>query len=177
VIETATTPESFFYEVLQDILKFKRINIDPTIEYYLVNILNQVTSSILDVTLVELQTEASKLKKVEAFRELGDTALVKSSIFREYNKVDISYLEHIGSQAYTTASILAYRQSNAALFFDLGNKFAAYSEILNKVTEEITIKSNDPLVLYEKYLKTKSEVILRKLNSLGMIINIIESEA
>lgn len=150
--------------------------IDSNTEYYLVSMLRQVSPETVDVALVELREEALRLRKVELFKKLGDIALLKSSIFREAAKVDVKYMEAVGSQAYLSASTLAFNNSKASIFYDLGDKFCKYSELLGSVSEELTL-SKDPVELYLKYKKSGSDILLNKISKLGIFLNLAENEA
>ena len=170
----------FFYELLQEALKSRKLNADPDVEYYLVELLGNIHIEAVTSTLVELQQKAIQRQEVSAYKSLGDCALIQIGLFEEHltaKRVSTSYVEMVGSRAYQTASNMAIRDRRAPIFYELGSKFPMYARLLDDVKEATSLGCSDPLKLYEKYLLTKSETALNKLNKLGLVVHTTESEA
>ena len=170
----------FFYELLQEVLKVRKLDTNPEVEFYLVELLGNIQIELLAYTLVELQQKATQKQEMSAYKTLGDCALVQIGLFEENlaaKRVSTSYVEMMGSRAYQTASTLAIKDKRAFVFYELGSKFPIYARVLDDVKEATSLGCSDPLKLYEKYITKNSITALSKLNKLGLVVNTTESEA
>ena len=170
----------FFYELLQEALKARKLNADPEVEHYLLALLGSVHTEAVTATLLELQQKALQQQEVSSYKSIGDCALTRIGIFEEYltaKHISTSYVEMVGSQAYQTASNLAKRDKRAPIFYELGSKFPTYARVLDDIKEATSLGCSDPLKLYEKYINKNSTIALNKLNKLGLVVNTTESEA
>ena len=180
MIEYHKDLNSFFYELLQEALKARKLNADPEVEHYLLSLLGSVHIEAVTATLLELQQKAIRNQEVNAYKSIGDCALTRIGVFAEYltaKHISTSYVEMVGSRAYQTASTLARKDKRAPIFYELGSKFPTYARVLDDVKEATSLGCSDPLKLYEKYINKNSTIALTKLNKLGLVVNTTESEA
>lgn len=180
MIESHKDLNLYFYELLQEALKNKKLNPDPAVEYYLVELLGNLHKENHTQTLVDLQIKASDKPEVAKYKSLGDCALTKLGIFEDYlvyHNISLSYIETVGSRAYSKASNLAIKDKRANVFYELSSKFCKYAEILEDVKDNTSLGISDPLKLYDRYVNTKSIKALNKLNKLGLVVITTESEA
>jgi hypothetical protein len=177
MIEAHSSLNLFFYEIVHKTVQNKKIELQPDIEYYLVDLLSNIQTVEPTNTLVDLQIRAEERKDVQTYKVLGDCALTKLSIFDELlskRGIKTSYVKEVGCKAYRKASVLGGRK--AFIFHELGSKFELYAEVLEEVKEETALGCEDPLKLYERYLHKKSPSTLKKLTKLGLVLNLQESE-
>jgi hypothetical protein len=92
-------------------------------------------------------------------RQIGDVSLFVSGFFTDSLRrklVDVDYYAAIGGFAYQALS-RSERDLLSPVFAELGDKFAAFAEVINEVSERTSCTSNtDLLRLYERWLKTGS---------------------
>lgn len=182
-IECHRDLRAFFHETLTRVLTTRRMTAPPLTECYLVAMLATLGAGPnVGTSLIELRVEAEsgpRALRLDRLRALGDHALSRASLFdaqRERSGVSRSYVVDLGSQAYRGASLLASssgrpaERTRAAVFFDLGEHFDRYTEVLEDVREETSLGgTNDVLTLYERYLRTGSPVLLSRLTSRGVL--------
>ena len=79
----------------------------------------------------------------------------------------------MGSRAYRCASQLAASargpaRARAPVFFDLGEHFVTYADVLDDVREATALGTRDDVLsLYERYTKTGSPALLSRLSERG----------
>jgi hypothetical protein len=182
-IECHRDLSAFFYETLNKALTVRRVEAPQHTESYLVRLLSALANdgAALSQTLVELRCEAElgrREERLSKLRSLGDKALSISSLFEAHlahQGVSRSYVEDMGKSAYRHASHLAsasHRKSeraHAEVFFDLGEHFSTYAEVLLDVREATALGGgNDVLSLFERYKKSHSPALLERLLAQGV---------
>jgi hypothetical protein len=182
-IECHRDLSAFFYETLNKALSVRRVEAPQLTESYLVRLLATLAhdASALSQTLVELRCEAESGRREERLsklRALGDKALSVSSLFEAHLAhlgVSRSYVEDMGKSAYRCASHLAsasprsHERVHAEVFFDLGEHFSTYAEVLLDVREATALGGgNDVLSLFERYRKSHSPALLERLLAQGV---------
>lgn len=147
MIEKARSVASFFRECLTRALSSRKVRTTELAESYLVHLLTDLASPRRQPlgpgrkTLVEMLKEAHEADgadKARIYRELGDSALVWSGVFRErllHQGMSLSYYESVGGGAYRQAGYL-HRLLRASpideLCLELGEKFAGLSDALDE---------------------------------------------
>jgi hypothetical protein len=182
-IECHRDLSAFFYETLNKALSVRRVEAPQVTESYLVRLLATLAhdASALSQTLVELRCEAESGRREERLsklRALGDKALSVSSLFEAHLAhlgVSRSYVADMGKSAYRCASHLAsasprsHERVHAEVFFDLGEHFSTYAEVLLDVREATALGGgNDVLSLFERYRKSQSPALLERLLAQGV---------
>jgi len=182
-IECHRDISAFFYETLNKAMSVRRVEAPQQTECYLVRLLATLAhdGSTLSQTLVELRCEAERGRREERLsklRTLGDKALSISSLFEanlSRQGVSRSYVEDMGKNAYRCASHLAsasprnHERLHAEVFFDLGEHFSTYAEVLLDVREATALGGgNDVLSLFERYRKSHSPALLERLLAQGV---------
>ena len=119
-------------------------------------------------TLTELYgklQEAQLHEKIYLLKKMGDFSLYTSGFFRSSIKrkiVDISYYETIGQGAYKNLAIHYEKQEN--VFESLSYEFKNLSEVLFYIQKKLALqKDQNCLELYEEYLETKENLILKRI--------------
>ena len=182
LIECHHDLSSFFHDTLRSALASRRIDAPPPTERYLVGLLAELghDETVLNKSLVELELESHELEaeaRLEHLRTLGDHALSISGLFEahlEHHGLTRRYVSEVGSRAYHTACQLATacaQSSAAAVFYDLGERFRTYAEVLDDVREKTALGTRDDVLsLYERYEKTGSPALLNRLSARGVLL-------
>lgn len=118
--------------------------------------------------------EKGGMQQRAGLKQIGDLALFISGFFSDSLRrklVDVDYYAAIGGYAYHTLSRVE-TDTFAPVFAELGDKFVAFVDVLNEVSERTSLTSNtDVLRLYEKWLKTRSRRSGQLLAERGVVPN------
>lgn len=177
----------FFREAVSAAIRNQGITASPNVEAYLVGLLLEYLSTERLVAreaffhrpLCELMaqaltaTPADRLKK---YKEIGDIALYMAGYFGdavERSGVDLDYYIEMGGGAYrAVATQMRARTGGTAfdeLYGELSGRFAVYVDVFGEVAEHaVGHRSQDLLRLYERWRRTRSAWMTRKLQSAGV---------
>ena len=180
-LKSTSSVAEFFHEVLTAAIKNQGVDASEPTEYYLVNLLSTFTKAPLDDQPLALKLAtaayASPDERVHHLKEVGDTSLYISGFFSDSLQrklVDVDYYIQIGGAAYgqLASYFRGYRHSEVfgEVYDELGTKFPRFVDVLNEISEQTAMTSNLGLVqLYERWLKTGSEWMARKLRERGVL--------
>ena len=157
MVEKAQSAAAFFRECLSRALRSRRVETSELVEAYLVQLLTDLTGlrrSVLGPdrrTLVDMLREANEARgadKARLYREIGDSALVGSGVYREWllhQGMSLSYYETVGGSAYRQAGHL-HRALRASpideLCLELGAKFVGLADALDAAAT-LGVESSD----------------------------------
>jgi len=115
-------------------------------------------------------------ERARTLRDVGDRSLYVSGFFAESLQrrlVDVDYYIRIGGTAYRQlASMPARSGPYGEVFLELAGKFPRFVDVLAEVSEGGAIATDAGVVqLYERWLRTGSEWIARKLRARGVLPN------
>lgn len=188
----------FFHDVVEDVIKTRRVDATDGATTYLVSLLSDYAKpdaraeETLERPLAFLLDEALHTvqpgERFDRLRVLGDGVLYSCGFFGDHFEargVDQKYLFSIGATAYGTASsILRVPQSSSSLdddkrpldiYGELADKFATFVDVLAEVANSTIAKgaasSKGLLKMYERYLRTRSESLANTLSSHGFLPN------
>lgn len=185
-----STPDAFFFELIQGAIKRQRVSVLPETEFYLVKLLNRFIQSdslflrtssgeLKDQPLAFLYKEAleaeTSFDQKSLFQNVGDISLYKVGFFHESLSkaaVPMDYYIGIGESAYLHAAKRCDEKANQTLFHDLSDKFDRCVSVLFEVSEKTTTtKTQQDLVrLYEMWARTGSERAARILKQAGIVL-------
>jgi hypothetical protein len=147
MVESTRSAAAFFRDCLSQALRSRRLQASELAESYLVQLLTDITSPRRSAygpdrrTLVDMLREAHEARgfdKARVYREIGDSALVGSGVFRErlvYQGVSLSYYQSVGGSAYRQAGHL-HRVLRVSpideLCLELGAKFTGLADALEE---------------------------------------------
>ncbi len=187
-LDLSANLETFFHDVVDDAMKKKHVAATQAAEYYLVSLLTDYarphrrSTEALERPLTLLLDEALHApgqERFERLRVLGDGVLYVSGFFAphlETRGVETRYVTALGARANDGGGKMLRGASDETapdLFFELAENFARFAELLGAVAEKLslaaTASSTGVLKLYERWLKTGSEVLSSELLERGVL--------
>lgn len=129
---------------------------------------------------------ASGFERFERLRTLGDGVLYVAGFFRDHithRGIELSYVTALGAQAYGGASQMLKRpvsrngdtgDNDQDIFGELSDNFHEFSELLFEIaevfhTQAVGVTPRATVQLYERWLKTGSNVVVRALTERGIV--------
>ncbi len=183
------SPEEHFSEVVKEACTQRHVKTQPQIEAYLVQLLKYYLDSknlhrppqedstekpaqtFAEMYLQAVNSETTKKK--ELMRTLADRSLYLTGFFSDYFQrkiVDIDYYVEIGSAAYQNLSTLTKEDTLSLVYSTFSKRFYEYVEVLNYISEKSLIQSDQNVLrLYDRYLRTGSDLAREKLTELGVV--------
>lgn len=183
------TPEAHFTEVVKEACLSRQIKTPPIVEVYLVRLLQhyldsrnfhqpiqETNSEKPPETFAEMYLQAmnsDQAKKRELMRVVGDKTLYLTGFFGDSLQrkiVDIDYYIDIGSAAYSNLYALTKEDSLSQVYKTFSKRFIDFVDVLNYVSEKSLVQADQNILrLYDRYLRTGSELAREKLNELGVV--------
>lgn len=189
-VELFVSPEGFFQELVQEGLKQRKVSTIPLVERYLVNLLQHYLdarnlfeneyaneSGVKNPqTLAEAYLMAQNAEipvRVEMLRKLGDRALYISGFFGDSlarKVVDIDYYADIGGAAYASLAHHTREDAMVRVYSTFSRQFLEFVDVLTHISHHSFIKSDESILrLYDRYLKTGSDLAREKLEEMGVL--------
>jgi hypothetical protein len=175
------TPREYFKELVEAAIAHQHVDAREDTAYYVVNLLAGFAGAEtavpdeepLAIVLARALAAGGSRQRME-LRRVGDLSLFVAGFFSDSLKrklVDVDYYATLGGCAYGSLSRVE-RDRFATVFGELAEKFAAFVDVLNEVSERSAMTSNaDVLRLYEKWLRTGSRRDGELLASRGIVPN------
>lgn len=121
--------------------------------------------------------EASQFKRFKDLVAVGDRSLYVAGFFSDYfnhRLFDINYYIQMGSLAYEQASDLQHqlsREKDVRVFSLLAKHFKDLVFIMSELSEEMNMTNKKNLLsLYERWVATKNQHLLKKLKEKGVVV-------
>ena len=181
-----TNPAEFFREQISKAVENQRLDLNPEIEFYLVNLMcdfiepSRLLVSDTEKEINPLDTPVALLLKralesppefqLPIYKAIGDTSLYLSGYFQDYfndKAFSIEYFIGMGSNAYQNVSRLKKDQfrdrSKSTLFCSLADNFKHMVEVVAEVSENLDWgKPSNLLSIYERWINNQSSDRLRR---------------
>ncbi|MEI6079184.1 MAG: hypothetical protein WCQ53_00910 [bacterium] len=173
-------PEFFFSELVDTAIKNQQVQLSDHAKIYIINLLSRNIKSndapYLDVPLsiIFQQSFIEPLRQRRPMlKYVGDYSLYIGGYFSEsLNRkiIDVGYYLSVGAQAFSNLSNIAESSQNSSLYSEIFKKFSNLMDILTEVSFETHISRAEDLIrLYDRWLKTGSSILERKLIEKGII--------
>ncbi len=174
------SPKEYFGELITDAIAKRNIETQPAVKSYLVNLLEYyVPATNLNdqsQTLAEMYLTASQLEhfeKIEKLKKLADKSLYISGFFGDsLNRkiIDVDYYVEMGETAYAALAATVREDLKAQVFKTFAVQFSDFVDVLTVVSQQSLIQGDESVLrLYEKYLRTGSELAKEKLIEIGVV--------
>lgn len=169
----------FFHDRISEAIRNQGVDATTPTECYLVNLLADFTKAPPDdepLALKLAHAVNSPDERVRQLKDVGDTSLYVSGFFSDSLQrklVDVDYYIQVGGAAYS--ELARYFRGNphslvfGEVYDELGAKFPRFVDILAEVSERTMTTNLDVVQLYERWLRTGSEWIERRLRAQGVI--------
>ena len=173
---TASLAE-FFHDAIASAMRNQGVSTSEMTEFYLVNLLADSTTTTLSREPLALRmgeaATAPPEERARALRHVGDSSLYISGFFSDSlqrSLVDVEYYITLGGSAYAQLARMPTRGLPADVYSELAKKFGSLVDVLAEVSEGSSLGNNLGVVqLYERWLRTGSSWIARKLRAKGML--------
>lgn len=180
------TAQEYFKEAVSGALAHRRLRIQETTEFYLVNLLAGHLSSGQPVArgaegseplafILKRALEAEREERRRTLKRLGDTSLFVSGFFGDSlagSLVDVGYYIAMGERAYEALS--GFERADGAVaqvYEELARRFPDLVDVLAEIAELSDLSSNRGLVkLYERFLATGSQRVAERLRERGVAL-------
>lgn len=190
-LSIVSEPTDFFKHQVTKALEHQKVAIDPSTEFYLVDLLSRFMISdnlfvvdenggkrrqeVLALLMGEALSSNDPGQKQRGLKRLGDVSLYTAGFFSDslQNKiVDVDYYIGMGRSAYATLASSGFDLLFQKVFLELAENFHRFVDVLGEVSESAgTQDAKSLLRQYELWLKTKSERAERSLKEAGIIPN------
>jgi Mor family transcriptional regulator len=181
-IGIVTSPTGFFSDLVNDALAKRRLEVQPLVSNYLVQLLETylVSENLYQKgTLAEMYMRSFHVERqmrIEMLKKLGDSSLYIAGFFGDSLRrkiIDIDYYKDIGGSAYGSLAKTVEDEFQARVFNDFSTRFIDYVDVLTYISQSALIQSNQDLLrLYERYVTTGSELAKDQLVEKGLLTNI-----
>lgn len=173
-------PQGYFHELVQKGLEDRKIKTYPVVHTYLTNLLQHFLDArnlfASQQTLAEMYMEAQNAeapKKFEMLRQLADRTLYISGFFGDSLQrkiVDVDYYASIGGSAYASLAHCTREDTLAKVYTTFSHRFVDFVDVLSYISQSSLIRSDESILrLYERYMRTGSELAREKLVEMGVL--------
>lgn len=183
------SPREFFSEVVKEGLRQRRVESFPRLESYLVELLQHYleAKNLFEPehdesgqrrpnTLAELYLIASNAEPAvrrEMLKKLGDRSLYISGFFGDSltrKIVDVDYYADMGGAAYRDLSGAVADDGLARVYSTFSSRFIEFVDVLGYISQKSFVHSDQGVLrLYDRYLRTGSELARERLNEMGIV--------
>lgn len=183
------SPREYFFEMVQQGIARKQFNPPEPARHYLVNLLEHYLDArnLFDdhvgengqkrpSTLAETYLRAmdpTLPDRTEVLRRLGDKALYVSGFFGDSlnrSLVDIDYYAGVGGAAYGNLAEIVVEGEVSNVYRVFSSHFLDFVDVLTYISQKSFIQSDEGILrLYDRYLKTGSEMARQRLVEMGVI--------
>jgi hypothetical protein len=179
MLKLSTSIAEFFQDRISEAIRNQGVDTSTPTECYLVSVLSDFTTSPPDdepLALKMARAVQSPDERVRQLKDLGDTSLYVSGFFQDSvhrRQVDLDYYIQMGGAAYN--ELARYFRGNvhsavfAEVYDELACKFPRFVDVFAEVSEQNSDSNADLVQLYERWLRTGSEWMARRLRSKGVL--------
>ncbi len=182
--------KQYFAEMVESGLQKRNLRVYPAVQNYLVGLLEHyldarnlfIEKSVNEAgqrkpdTLAEMLLTAvnsQPREKTELLKQLGDRSLYISGFFSDSLKrkiVDVDYYAEMGGTAYATLADCVSEDTTAQVYRIFSRQFIEFADVLTYISEHTQVQTDQDLLrLYDRYMRTGSELAKEKLVELGVL--------
>lgn len=187
-ITIQTSLEGFFDSLLRDAMAAEQLKLSDTSSAYLLQLVTEYSGrdALYGVgerdergtpalaSLYQRAIEAAPRERFNAYRQLGDVALVVAGFFAPHverrKTVDLRYYADMGAAAYHHAAVLA-QGAFQDILGQLSTCFGKVIEVLTRIAEKTTLPvRKDVGALFDRWsMNPDSEELMRRMLDQGLI--------
>jgi len=182
------SPKEFFSDVVKEGLQQRHVRSFPRAEAYLVDLLQHYldAKNLFESTHAEdgtprpqtlaemylIANHSEPAVRAKMLKNLGDRTLYITGFFGDSLSrkiVDVDYYVEMGGAAYRDLSATTADNTLARVYSTFAERFVQYVDVLTYISQKSFVKSNEDILrLYDRYLKTGSELARERLNEMGV---------
>lgn len=187
--ELLISSRDYFVQMVEEGMQKRQVRVPPLTERYLVDLLEHylhaqnLFEAELDSsrsrgqpTLAEMFLEAGQKKtpeKQDLLKKLGDRSLYISGFFGDSlqrSLVDVDYYAEMGGAAYGWLADCATETQVAETYRIYSKRFVEFVDVLAYISQRSMVQTDQSLLrLYDRYLKTGSELAREQLAEHGVV--------
>lgn len=180
--------KQYFAQAVEDAFEKRKIETYPQVSHYLVDLLERfvVVQNLYDEkydelgnpipqTLAEMYMVAAAAEgqqRTEMLRKMADRSLYISGFFGDSlsrKVVDIDYYADMGGAAYEALALQSKADLQAKIYRTFSKRFLDFVEVLTYISDSSQLKADQNILrLYDRYMRTGSELAREKLIELGV---------
>lgn len=181
--------KEYFEEAVKEGLERRNLQTNPAVNRYLVDLLehyldarNLFETEVDEAghkkpqTLAEMYLRANIAEPSERrdlLKKLGDKTLYISGFFGDSLQrkiVDIDYYAELGGAAYDSLSKVAKEDTVVQVYKTFSRRFLEFVDVLGYISQKSFVQSDASILrLYDRYLRTGSELAREKLVEMGVV--------
>ena len=193
-VQLYLSPRQHFEEMVGAGFTRLKIQTYPAVQSYLVDLLehylfaknlfpeqNDSSGEKQMLTLAEMWLEAGNMansEKIERLKQLGDRALYVSGFFSDSLQrkiVDVDYYAEMGGAAYASLAGCVREDTSALVYRVFSTRFLEFVDVLSFISQQSMVQTDESVLrLYDRYLRTGSEIARDRLVELGVVTLPIE---
>lgn len=112
-------------------------------------------------------------ERIESLKQLADRALYVSGFFSESLQrkvVDVDYYADMGGAAYSRLAGCIPQDTSAQVYRTFSSRFLEFADVLAFVSQKSLVQTDESVLrLYDRYLRTGSELARERLNEMGVL--------
>jgi hypothetical protein len=175
-----SSPREYFQEVVGDGLVKRNIKESPAVHEYLVGLLEhyldarnlfQQPDTLAETFLIA--SNSNPTEKVDLLKKLGDKSLYISGFFGDSlsrKLVDIDYYAGMGGAAYASLADCVREDEVAQVYRVFSHRFIDFVDVLTYISQQSFTQTDQGLLqLYDRYMRTGSELAKEKLIEMGVL--------
>ena len=178
----------YFSELLADACVKRQVETKPSVQSYLVNLLNSFLrtdslymnseengkkANLSLATLYLTAVNSQDQQRINLLKRLGDVSLYISGFFGDSFKrkiIDLDYYVEMGETAFLTLSDETEQDLSSAVYKVIAKQFTSLVDVLTLISQKCSIQGTDDILrLYDKYLLLNSELAKDQLVDLGIL--------
>jgi hypothetical protein len=183
------SPREYFSEMVEAGLNKRKLKTYPAVQKYLVDLLEHyldarnlyeetvdMSGQKTPTTLAEMYLKANCSEiseKRDLLKKLGDRSLYISGFFGdslERKSFDIDYYAGMGGAAYGSLAHVSIEDTTATVYRVFSNQFLDFVDVLTYISQQSFVQSDQSILrLYDRYLRTGSELAREKLVEMGVV--------
>jgi Mor family transcriptional regulator len=187
--ELFVSPREYFSEMVETGLNKRNLKTYPAVQKYLVDLLEHYLDArnLYDETpdqsgqrqpstLAEMYLRANNAEMTEKrdlLKKLGDRSLYISGFFGDSldrKIVDIEYYADMGGAAYESLAHVSREDTTASVYRIFSKRFLEFVDVLSYISQQSFVQSDQSILrLYDRYLRTGSELAREKLIEMGVV--------
>lgn len=165
-IRTAPAVQGYLVNLLEYYLDARNLFDEPTDD-----IGNRKPTTLAEMFLTATSSQPSE--KFDLLKKLGDRSLYISGFFGDsLNRkiIDIDYYAEMGGAAYASLAEAVKEDTSAQVYRTFSNRFLEFVDVLSYISQQSLVHTDQGLLrLYDRYLRTGSELAKEKLIEMGVL--------